>query len=652
MSRALLDSSMIFLAVMALISALLALRAVPVPHRIVRSSSDEMNEIFGATLAAVAITTLLTGHLVDLVPIALLFLNIAALLRYYVKRLSMPGVLWITTQPLMMVISSFWAVLFLYEAQLPFWVEGLGFVALGFALIVWVLGFMERLARESILTHEKWARPITPPLSDGKDRHHKVSLQLPCYAEPPEVVMETMDRLAVQDYPHYEVIVIDNNTPDEALWRPLEAHCARLNEQMGRDVFRFFHVAPLAGAKAGALNYCMNIMAPDADIVAVVDADYLARPDFLSKLVPFFDDPKLAYVQTPHDYFGYEGSDYLTACYWEYMPNNKVDMPGVSEYGGGFTIGTMCLIRTEALREVGGWAEWCLTEDSEVSVRLRAAGYHGYYLGETFGRGLIPDTFDDYKKQRFRWTAGPVQQLRRYWRLFMPAPLAPRLPGWTKLLEILRCVAPLRVLAGMIGGLIAMAATSVALLSGAMEPVDLPNIVWLMMALGTATMVLRTWHRYRLSGCVRMKDMIHGEIARLSLSYTILVGGIAGLSSKPLAWRRTPKFAVAETKETPFTSTMIETTLGGIALFLGLLALIGHDVLGGEFSLLLFIGMLGISARFLSAPYMAALFIRHVNGEKAGAGEGEVPEKQAAVKNVQIPQAGTVPALQGARPKA
>lgn len=629
MSRALLDSSMVFLAVMALVSALLALRAVPSPHHIARPVSDEMIEIFGASAVTVLVTAMLTGHLFDQALILVLFLNLAALIRYYVNRLSMPGVLWMAVQPLMLLVSTLWMGLFLNEAGLPAWAEGLGYIGLGFAMIVWALGFMERFARESILTHEQWSRPIMPPRPDGEDRAYKVSLQLPCYAEPPEVVIATMDHLAAQDYPHYEVIVIDNNTPDEALWRPLEAHCKVLNDRLGRDVFRFYHKAPLPGAKAGALNYCMTIMAPDADIVAVVDADYLARPDFLSQLVPFFDDPKMAYIQTPHDYFGYEVSDYLTACYWEYMPNNKVDMPGVSEYGGAFTIGTMCLIRTKALREVGGWAEWCLTEDSEVSVRLRSAGYHGLYLGQTFGRGLIPDTFDDYKKQRFRWTAGPVQQLRRYWRLFLPAPLAPRLPGWTKLLEVLRCVAPLRVLAGMVGAVAGMAATSVALLTRSMEPVAIPNILWLMMGIGTLTMLVRTGHRYRLAGCTRIRDMIHGEVARLALSYTILVGGVAGLSSKPLAWRRTPKFAVGGTKETPFTSTVMETTLGTLALIFGLLALIGHDVLGDGFSVLVFIGMLGLSARFLSAPYMAALSIRHVNGE-AAKGNGAAPAPNIA----------------------
>jgi hypothetical protein len=425
-----------------------------------------------------------------------------------------------------------------------------------------------------------------------------------------------MDRLAALHYDRFEVLVCDNNTRDERLWKPLEEHCARLNARLGRDVFRFFHVSPLPGAKAGALNFCLEVMAPDTDIVAVVDADYYSRPDFLSRLVSFFDDPAIAYVQTPHDYRDYEDSSYLNACYWEYMPNNKVDMPGVGEYGGAFTIGTMCLLRAQALRDVGGWAEWCLTEDSEVSVRLRAAGYHGFYLGETFGRGLIPETFDDYKKQRFRWTAGPVQQLRRYWKIFLPAPFAPRLPGWTKILEVLRCVAPLKTLFGMICALFGMASLSVSLLGGTMQPIDIPNVSWLVLALGGTTAVVRTWHRYRLAGCTRIEDMLHGEVARMSLFYIVMVGGVAGLSSKPLAWRRTPKFAVEAAESSPFASTLPETLLGGVCLGMGLLALAGAGPLGGEMALLAFIGAASMAFRFFCAPYMAAQAIRHVKKEQ------------------------------------
>src|SRR5690606_33542545 len=193
------------------------------------------------------------------------------------------------------------------------------------------------------------------------------------------------------------------------LWRPVERYCQQLNARR-RAPFKFFHVAPLEGAKAGALNFSLTKTAPDVELIALVDADYLAEPDFLSRLTGFFEDEKVGFVQTPHDYLP-DGSAYQAMCYWEYMPPNKVGLASINEYDCAYTIGTMCILRKDAILEAGGWAEWCLTEDSEISIRIRALGYEGVYVNETFGRGLIPEAYEDLKKQRFRWTAGPGQQL-------------------------------------------------------------------------------------------------------------------------------------------------------------------------------------------------------------------------------------------------
>lgn len=615
LTRSLLDPTMVFLASASLIAALLTVRAVAAPHMIKRPESEEAVELFGTGAVALLISGFLTGSLAPQLPMLALFLMAAAAIRYYSVRLSMPGVLWLTVQPLALLTSALWAGMFIAESGYPGWMRTFAYGGIATGVVTFGAGFVERFAREAVFTHEMWRHPITAldPLPPAEER--LVSLHLPCYAEPPEVVMATIDRLAAQSYSRFEVLVCDNNTPDEALWRPLEAHCAQWNRRLGVERFRFFHVAPLEGAKAGALNFCLTVMHPDTEIVAVIDADYYARPDFLSRLVGFFRDPRIGYVQTPHDYRDHEASEYLNACYWEYMPNNKVEMPGVSEYGGAFTIGTMCLIRASVLRQIGGWAEWCLTEDSEVSVRLRAAGFEGIYLGETYGRGLIPDTFDDYKKQRFRWTAGPVQQLRRHWRLFLPAPLAPRMPGWTKMLEILRCIAPLKMLLGLVATLTGLGVVIVATGSGATQPIDPPDIFWLVLTLGLATGVARTWHRYRLAGCETPRQMVMGEVARQSLFYTILVAGVAGLSSRPLAWRRTPKFAPASTGESPLDSAWPETMAGGLFLFLACIMLAARDIVGLEFAILAAISLASYAARFWCAPLMAALSIRHVNAD-------------------------------------
>src|ERR1700683_84151 len=83
-------------------------------------------------------------------------------------------------------------------------------------------------------------------------------------------------------------------------------------------------------------------------------------------------------------------------------------------------MGTTCVLRRRALAEVAGWAEWSLTEDSEVSIRLHAAGYAGLMFRAPYGKGLIPETFAAYRRQRFRWAYGPVQTFKHHWRLYLP----------------------------------------------------------------------------------------------------------------------------------------------------------------------------------------------------------------------------------------
>jgi len=103
------------------------------------------------------------------------------------------------------------------------------------------------------------ARAAADSIAPLQPANRKLSVHLPAYNEPPDMLIETLDALSRLDYPNFEVIVVDNNTRDEASWRPVQAHCQRPGER-----FRFFHVAPLAGFKAGALKHT----AEDAEVNA------------------------------------------------------------------------------------------------------------------------------------------------------------------------------------------------------------------------------------------------------------------------------------------------------------------------------------------------------------------------------------------------
>jgi exo-beta-1,3-glucanase (GH17 family)/cellulose synthase/poly-beta-1,6-N-acetylglucosamine synthase-like glycosyltransferase len=237
----------------------------------------------------------------------------------------------------------------------------------------------------------------------------KVSVHVPAYNEPPEMLIETLNALERLDYPDFEVLVIDNNTRDEAVWRPVEVHCQKLGAR-----FRFFHVDPLAGFKAGALNFALRQSAPDAEIIAVIDSDYCVVPGWLRDLVPGFAAPNMAIVQAPQDYRDEHENAFKSMCYAEYRGFFHIGMITRNERNAIIQHGTMTLVRRRVLAAVGGWAEWCICEDAELGLRVFEAGYLATYLPRSYGRGLMPDTFVDYKKQRFRWAYGAMQILRRH----------------------------------------------------------------------------------------------------------------------------------------------------------------------------------------------------------------------------------------------
>ncbi|BAS11721.1 xyloglucan glycosyltransferase 4 [Arthrobacter sp. Hiyo8] len=171
------------------------------------------------------------------------------------------------------------------------------------------------------------------------------------------------------------------------------------------------------------MNWAAGHTDPEAELIGVVDADYQVRPDWLRKTVGHFTEPRTGFVQAPHAYRDHAGSRFRRWANWEYAVFFTTGMAALNEHNAGLTVGTMSLIRRAALEEAGGWAEWCLTEDSELAIRIHALGYDSVYLNEPFGWGLIPETFTAYRKQRFRWTYGPVQEMRRHWRMFVR-------PGW------------------------------------------------------------------------------------------------------------------------------------------------------------------------------------------------------------------------------
>ena len=243
-----------------------------------------------------------------------------------------------------------------------------------------------------------------------------VSLHVPAHNEPPDMVLDTLRSLLRLDYPRYEVIVIDDNTDDEKLWLPVRDWCARHGA-------KFAHLEDWPGYKSGALNYALREMTDErAEVIGVVDSDYQLNPGFLRRCAPLFADSWVGFTQAPQDYRGWEWSKYYRRLFYSYSYFFAVSQPSRNERDGAIFAGTMGLIRRVALEQLGGWEEWCITEDAELSLRLLRAGWSGLHVDQSWGKGIMPLTFEALKGQRYRWCFGGIQLLRMHWRSLLPGP--------------------------------------------------------------------------------------------------------------------------------------------------------------------------------------------------------------------------------------
>ncbi|MGP1717729.1 MAG: glycosyltransferase [Methylophilus sp.] len=260
-----------------------------------------------------------------------------------------------------------------------------------------------------VMFKPQWRRLFKRATPLPAEKELFVSIHLACYNEPPDMVIATIESLRNLSYTQYEVIVVDNNTKDEAKWKPIEAYMATLP-----DNFHFYHLPSWPGFKAGALNFALDKTHPDAQVVGVVDADYVVTTDWLSDLVPHFLESQVAVVQAPQAHREWENQFFHRMCNWEFEGFFRIGMHHRHERNALIQHGTMTLIRRESLQTLGGWSEWCICEDTELGLRLLENKMELRYIDETFGRGLTPANFKALKSQRNRWAFGAMQILKHH----------------------------------------------------------------------------------------------------------------------------------------------------------------------------------------------------------------------------------------------
>jgi exo-beta-1,3-glucanase (GH17 family)/cellulose synthase/poly-beta-1,6-N-acetylglucosamine synthase-like glycosyltransferase len=307
-------------------------------------------------------------------------------------------------------IFAFW--------QTHYFVPGAAFaLVLGITLLVPLIAIaLKRIEEVAVIAFGRGPRRlIATALAPADAFAPRIAIHIPAHREPPEMLKATLDAVARLDYPDFECVVVINNTSDPALWRPIEEHCRSLG---GR--FKFVNAEKLDGFKAGALRLALSHTSPDAEIIAVIDADYVVSPDWLKNLVPAFLDPQVGMVQSPQDHRDGARSLMHHAMNGEYAGFFDIGMVQRNEANAIIVHGTMCLIRRAALNSAGGWSSDTIVEDCDLGLGVLEHGWQIHYTNRRYGYGLLPDTFEAYKRQRYRWAYGGLQILKKHWRSLLP----------------------------------------------------------------------------------------------------------------------------------------------------------------------------------------------------------------------------------------
>jgi cellulose synthase/poly-beta-1,6-N-acetylglucosamine synthase-like glycosyltransferase len=258
-------------------------------------------------------------------------------------------------------------------------------------------------------------------LSENMDGGYpKVTIQLPIFNE--MYVIERLVKTTCEiDYPidKLEIQVLDDST-DETV--EITANIVKEYKMRGFDI-KHIHRSDRTGYKAGALKE--GLKTASGEFVAVFDADFIPRKNFLRVVLPYFNDPKIGMVQTRWEHLNRSYS-LITQIQALALDGHFVLEQQVRNKAGYFINfnGTSGIWRKECIFDAGNWEADTLTEDLDLSYRAQLKGWKFKYLTDFTTPSEIPSEINSLKSQQFRWTKGAIEtakkMLFKVWRSKIP----------------------------------------------------------------------------------------------------------------------------------------------------------------------------------------------------------------------------------------
>ncbi len=237
----------------------------------------------------------------------------------------------------------------------------------------------------------------------------RVTVQLPSYNE--MYVMErAIDTACAFDYPRelLDIQVLDDSTDETC---QIARAAVKRWQEAGVDI-HYIHRTDRTGFKAGALEN--GLKTARGEFVAVFDADFVPKPDFLMQTIHHFTDPKVGMVQARWVHLNREYS-LLTRTQAIFLDGHFMLESFTRFLGGRFFNfnGTAGILRRQAIAEAGGWEHDTLTEDLDLSYRAQMKGWKFVFLPDVEVPAELPVEMNSFKVQQCRWAKGAMQVCKK-----------------------------------------------------------------------------------------------------------------------------------------------------------------------------------------------------------------------------------------------
>lgn len=276
-------------------------------------------------------------------------------------------------------------------------------MSLGGSIIKWLflLGIILGLSRVAIIgglaLAQKWRSRKREIENFGVNFQPFVSVVVPAFNEE-KVICKTVESLLRSDYPNFEIIVVDDGSPD----RTFDVACEKYGGCEKVSIFRKGN-----GGKASALNFGWR--KAKGSIIVALDADTLFTTETISALVHRFADETVGAVAGNAKV----GNRINIVTKWqalEYITSQNLDRRAFSSLNCVTVVpGSVGAWRRGILEKIGGFSSETLAEDQDLTIQVRKLGYKIGYEENAIGLTEAPDTLRGLAKQRFRWAYGTLQ---------------------------------------------------------------------------------------------------------------------------------------------------------------------------------------------------------------------------------------------------